>query len=88
MDDKADLKKIFSTALFGVAEDLATAHDKGQKLPGLLDKLGALASQAKKQGQDMVQIELKNKFHEYLPWIIVFVLVLTIGGIFAYKNTK
>lgn len=75
--ESADLKKIFGSAIFGIVEDLAEAKDKGQELPGLLDKIGSLASKAKADGIDLLKYEVQERLKKYIPWVLL-VIVLAI----------
>lgn len=74
----ADLKNIFGTALFGVVDDLISAKEKGQQLPGVLDQLAILAKKAKDSGVDLVKQQAHSKLMEYLPWAIVGVLGIVV----------
>lgn len=73
--EKANLGTIFGQALFGVAEDLVEAKEKGQQLPGLLDKIADIGMKAKQQGIDIVQAEAADRVKKMIPWVIAGVAV-------------
>lgn len=75
MDEKANLVNIFGSALFGVTEDLVKAKEKGQELPGLLDKIATVAKNAKDKGIDLLKYEAEDRMKKLLPWIIAAVAV-------------
>ena len=78
MPDKANLNTIFGSALFGIVDDLVTAKENGQQLPGLLDKIAGVASDAKKQGIDIAKEEAKNQAMKYVPHAIAGVLLIIV----------
>lgn len=87
MPDNANLGKIFGTALVGVAEDLVEAKEKGQQLPGLLDKLAGLAADAKSKGINVAKDVLKEKVKEYIPYAVAGVLaIIVLILIFRHKS--
>lgn len=78
MNEKADLGKIFGTALFGITEDLVNAKESGQELPGLLDKLAGVAIVAKEKGIDLAKVEATERAKKYLPWGIAGIAVIAL----------
>lgn len=75
---KANLNSIFGSAIFGVVDDLITAKENGQQLPGILDKIAGVASDAKQQGIDIAKEEAKNQAMKYIPHVIAGVMVIIV----------
>lgn len=70
--------QIFGSALLGITDDLIKAKESGQQLPGLLDKIAAVASDAKAKGIDIAKAAAREKLKQQTPYILLGVAVIII----------
>lgn len=79
------LKQAGNNALIGVMN----AKKSGEPLPKALDKIAGIAIAAENEGINIAKETAKNKLNEFLPWILLtMVVIILIILLISKQKTK